>query len=67
MVVMSCALYQQKSWYQCQVLLLLTLPTNIRFGGDAAAVQAGAAHLIAVDEGDLHSELRSAQGGRVLA
>ena len=40
---------------------------QVRLGGDAAAVQAGAAHLIAVDEGDLHAQLRSAQGGRIAA
>ena len=40
---------------------------QVRLGRDAAAVQAGAAHLIAVDEGDLHAELRGAQGGRVAA
>ena len=40
---------------------------QVRLGGDAAAVQTGAAHLVAVDEGDLHAQLRSAQGGRVAA
>ena len=40
---------------------------QVRLRGNAAAMQAGAAHLIAVDECDLHSELRSAQGGRVAA
>ena len=40
---------------------------QVRLGGDAAAVQTGAAHLVAVDEGDLHAQLRSAQGGRIAA
>ena len=38
-----------------------------RLGRDAAVVQAGAAHLVRLDQGDGHAQLGGAQGGGVAA
>jgi len=40
---------------------------QIGLSGDAAAVQTRAAHLIAVDEGDRHAQLRGPKSGRIAA
>ena len=55
----------QMDWVPSSAVILGGVQVRLR--GDAAAVQAGAAHLIAVDEGDCHAQLRGAQGGRVAA